>query len=82
MVTSFTMIHRMGRSRVIITASGGMRGSKRVDLKKIVDAAAKVALDKGHKARHAQVSPGQKHHAHFQACPKGSMGIRPTAAVL
>ena len=47
---------RMGRSRVIITASGGMRGSKRVDLKKIVDAAAKVALDKGHKARHAQAA--------------------------
>ena len=56
METCFTIIDRMGRSRVIITASGGMRGSKRVDLKKIVDAAAKVALDKGHKARHAQAA--------------------------
>ena len=34
---------------MIVTASGGMRGSKRVELKEIVDAAAKAAADKGHK---------------------------------
>jgi hypothetical protein len=39
------------RSRVIITASGSMRGAKRVDLKKIVDAAAAAAAQKGHKVR-------------------------------
>jgi len=39
------------RSRVIITASGSMRGAKRVDLKTIVDAAAAAAAPKGHKAR-------------------------------
>lgn len=38
-------------ARVIVTASGGMRGSKRVELKEIVDAAAKAAGDKGHKVR-------------------------------
>ena len=38
-------------ARVIVTASGGMRGSKRVELKEIVDAAAKAAADKGHKVR-------------------------------
>ncbi|KAK9835057.1 hypothetical protein WJX81_007577 [Elliptochloris bilobata] len=43
------------RSRVIITASGGMRGSKRVELKQIVDAAAKVAAEKGHKIHKALV---------------------------
>ena len=34
---------------MIITASGGMRGSKRIELKQIADAAAKAAADQGHK---------------------------------
>ena len=50
---SLLSLKREGRccrsARVIVTASGGMRGSKRVELKEIVDAAAKAAADKGHK---------------------------------
>ena len=44
-------------ARVIVTASGGMRGSKRVELKEIVDAAAKAAADKGHKVRPLLLRP-------------------------
>ena len=58
---------------MIITASGSMRGAKRVDLKKIVDAAAAAAAQKGHKVRmrapvtQPECVTSQRPHAHRTA---------------